>query len=230
MGPSRAHVRDQIDLYLTGALAPDEEQRVEEHLLLCPTCRTEADEFSVAAIAVAGLPAWVVNDIERASRATSAGTPAAPTVHGPQAAGSAGLHPTARPHRPLGRRVLAYAGVLLLGVVLGIGGTALVNQHPDSRVPAAQVAAAGTAGQFTVTATTGTGGTDIRAVVVGLRPGKPFDLLTIGVNGHAYLTAHGTADGGPQTLVGTVPIAPDQIRFFAVIQTAGDVLMVTATS
>lgn len=65
MGPGRVHVGDQIDLYLTGALTPDEEEAFEEHLLFCASCRAEADQSSAVAVAVAGLPPDIADEVVR---------------------------------------------------------------------------------------------------------------------------------------------------------------------
>ena len=83
----------------------------------------------------------------------------------------------------------------------------------------------GTHGQLYVTATASPGGVNIRAIMVGLRPGSEYDLVAVGKDGRNYVAAHGVAAGGPQTVVGAVPEARDQIRFFALTQ--GDLLLVS---
>ncbi|WP_157756795.1 anti-sigma factor [Plantactinospora sp. KBS50] len=50
MADHTAHVRDQLDLYLTGALDTERERHVERHLFTCPTCRVEADQASEVAL------------------------------------------------------------------------------------------------------------------------------------------------------------------------------------
>jgi hypothetical protein len=81
--------------------------------------------------------------------------------------------------------------------------------------------------RLTVSAAPDGGGTELRAVVVGLLPGEAFDLLAIGTDGRSYAAARGIAAGNPQTIVGTVPLPPDRIWFYAVTRGRGDMLLVT---
>lgn len=232
-GQAAAHVQDQIDLYLTGALDAGQEERFEEHLLRCADCQEQADRASEIAVAVAALPADLVAELER-SATTSAGTAATGDVAGPttargttgpattrrDATGPAGRRPESR-----ARRVLGYAAVLLVGLVLGVGGVLVYPKATADRVPVGDETGTGARGQLSITVTPGAGGTDVRAVAVGLRPGAEFDLLAVAHDGRNYVAAHGVAAGGPQTIVGTVPVARDQIRFFALAQ--GDRLLVS---
>ena len=75
-GEATTHLSDQIDLYLTGALNAEQEQRFEEHLLLCAACREQADRASEIAVAVAALPADLAAELERS--AVTAPPPASP--------------------------------------------------------------------------------------------------------------------------------------------------------
>jgi len=72
MGSRQEHVREQIDRYLTGRLAPDDEWAFETHLLDCRPCRTEAEEASSVAIALARAPRDLAEDVTRLSDAISA--------------------------------------------------------------------------------------------------------------------------------------------------------------
>ncbi|MFI6133924.1 zf-HC2 domain-containing protein [Micromonospora sp. NPDC051141] len=228
-GRGGSHVSDQIDLYLTGALDAEREQRFEEHLLRCASCRTEADESSEVALAVAALPSGFVAELEDADRSTPAGGDRVSGVASARPAGrgsstSDSRRPPAR-RRSRARPVLAYLATLLVGALLGGGWTLYQHREPDP-VPAANGTATGTQGQLAATVTPRSGGAEVRAVTVGLRPGVRYELLAVSTDGRTLVVADGVAAGGPQTIVGTVRLRPDQCRFFAVIQGAGDVLLV----
>ncbi|MFG2042277.1 zf-HC2 domain-containing protein [Dactylosporangium sp. NPDC048998] len=231
-GEAMTHIPDQIDLYLTGALNTEEEERFEEHLLLCAACREQADRASEIAAAVAALPADVVAELEWSgvtAPPTTADRPARPATT-PRAVSA--TRPAARrpPGRPgsRGRRALSYAAALLVGAVLGVGGMFLYPGPDEDRVSVGSQSTTDTRGQFSVTTTARAGNADVRAVAVGLRPGEEYDLIAVGLDGRNYVAAHGVAAGGPQTIVGSIPVTRDQIRFFALTQ--GDLLMVTAGS
>ncbi|MBS2536870.1 zf-HC2 domain-containing protein [Catenulispora sp. NF23] len=84
--------------------------------------------------------------------------------------------------------------------------------------------------QLTVSASSDGVGTRVRAVAVGMRAGVAFDLLAIGADGREYVAAHGVAADDPQTIAGTVPLPPDQVRLYAVVQGRWDVLLIAAGS
>ncbi|MFI2710498.1 zf-HC2 domain-containing protein [Micromonospora sp. NPDC018662] len=227
-GRGGSHVSDQIDLYLTGALDAERERRFEEHLLRCASCRTEADEASEVALAVATLPSGFVDELENAAGPAPTGGDRTAREPSSRPAGRDGSSDTRRPEsrrRSRARPVLTYLATLLVGALLGGGWTLYQHREPDP-VPAANGTATGAQGQLAVTVTRRAGGADVRAVIVGLRPGAPYDLLAVSTDGRTLVVAHDIAAGGPQTIVGTVRLRPEQCRFFAVIQGAGDVLLV----
>jgi anti-sigma factor RsiW len=224
-GRDGSHVSDQIDLYLTGALDAEREERFEEHLLRCASCRREADESSEVAVAVAGLPPGFVAELEDGDRPAPAGGDRTPRATSARPAGRQdGRRPESR-RRSRARPVFTYLATLLVGALLGGGWMLYQHREPD-RVAAANDTATGAQGQLAVTVTPRSGGVEVRAVVVGLRPATPYDLLAVTTDGRTLTVAHGVAAGGPQTVVGTVRVRAAQCRFFAVVQGAGDVLLV----
>lgn len=230
MGASRAHVRDQVDLYLTGTLTPDEERRFEEHLLCCRFCREEADLASTVAVAVAGLPPDVVDEV--GPRGHAAATNPAVETGDERGRTPSGTRSVRHRARLLGRlrperRALPSAAAALAGV----RAAALRNRHRELDASVADHAGSGSGRQFTVTVTARAGGATVCALVVGLRLGETYDLIAVGTDGRTYTAARDATAGGPQTtIVGTVPVAPEQVRFFAIVHGQGDVLLVTSGS
>ncbi|GGM63442.1 zf-HC2 domain-containing protein [Dactylosporangium sucinum] len=235
-GNAATHVHDQIDLYLTNALTPEQEEQFEEHLLFCEACREQADRESELAVAVAALPAELAAELEAtdtaapagaAGRSTSDRAAASNTTRRAVPATATGPAAGRPPGRPgsRARRLLSYAAALVVGAVLGVGGAWLYPSSDPDPVTVGDQSETGSRGQLSVTATERAGGTDVRAVAVGLRPGEQYDLIAVGTDGRNHVAAHGVAAGGPQTIVGSVPVARDKVRFFALTQ--GSLLLVT---
>ncbi|WP_158603524.1 anti-sigma factor family protein [Micromonospora radicis] len=109
--------REQLARYLLGSLSADEEFEVEAHLLRCAGCRAVAAGLSEVAASVATLPPTAV----RALEAGGLDADTDPTTT-PGTTQSRGGDPG---HRF--RRILRYAVVLLVGVLLGAGGLALAG-------------------------------------------------------------------------------------------------------
>lgn len=70
------------------------------------------------------------------------------------------------------------------------------------------------------------GGTEVRADAVGLRSGREFQLIAVSVQGRGHVVATGVADGRPQSIVGTVPVAASEIVFAALVEDAGAALLI----
>ena len=195
-----AHVSSRLDDYLLGTLSTAEEFVVEAHILRCPTCRSECHQLSDVAAQVATLPPAMVASIEDMTR-----------VGRPRA----------------GRPALAFAAVLVLGAILGAGGWILAGPVSIHGVPAGSDTQDGTAGRLSVTvADRAGGGLDVRAVAVGLRPGLAFELIAVAEDGRNYVVARGMAVGGPQTILGSLPVAASGVRFLAIVQADGEILLV----
>jgi anti-sigma factor RsiW len=224
-GRPAGHVIDQVDLYLTGALSRAQRERFEEHLLLCPACRAHADHASEIAVLVAMLPAEVVAEIERAGAAAARKGRGRPAARRPAAGRPTAAAVTGRGTRRI-RRAFSYAAVLLVGVALGSGAGLVYASSDVGRVPVDDQTSQGARAQLSVTATGLPVGTGLRAITVGLRTGEEYALIAVGKDGGNYIVAQGVAAGGPQTIVGAVPVPRDQLRFVALMQ--GELLLVTS--
>jgi hypothetical protein len=118
--------------------------------------------------------------------------------------------------------------VLVLGAGLGAGGWVLAAPGSLNEVPVGSDTQDGTAGSLSVTVgDRAGGGIDVHAVAVGLQPRMDFELVAIADNGRYYVAARGVAVGGPQTIVGSLPIAASSVRFLAIVQPNGGTLLVT---
>ena len=53
----RQHVRPKLSAFCAAELAPEEAQRVAEHLLVCARCRTEYEEIKLGVALARELPA-----------------------------------------------------------------------------------------------------------------------------------------------------------------------------
>jgi Putative zinc-finger len=194
-----AHDSSQLEDYVLGRLSKPAEFAVEAHLLRCPQCRSECERLSEMVAMVATLPPAVVDSIEDTTQSA----------------------------RLTLRRGVALVAALVLGVVLGAGGWMLAAPASLRGVPVGSDSQDGAAGRLSVTVSMRTdGGIDVRAVAVGLRPGLGYELIAVAGDGRNYGVARGVAAGGPQTILGNLPIAASNVRFFAVIQPDGRRLLV----
>jgi anti-sigma factor RsiW len=204
MGPQQtgggAHVVDRLESYLLGDLSTDTEFDVEEHLLRCPECRAECDRMSGVALLVAGLPEPAVEESAR---------PPLRVVPG----GRTDPPPAPAKQRPERRtRLLVAAAALVLGIVVGSAGWALfAPQSLQSMLVGNSAPPVDLAGRVTLTIEDGPdGAAQVTAVVVGLPPGASFTLLAVTAD-TSHVVVRDQAGGGPQRLVGTVPVPADRI-------------------
>jgi Putative zinc-finger len=221
-----AHVVDQLEPYLLHELSADAEFEVEEHMLGCPACLAECERLEEMALLVATLPDDVVRSIEAED---AAGATASPGKGGPPGPARSGLRLlTGEGGSRTWRRVATYAAALLLGAVLGGAGWAWFGPTTVTNVPAGNETQNVWPGRLSITVTDHPGGgTDIQAVVVGLPPGAGFQLLAIAADQRSYQVTRSVAGGGPQQLVGNIPVPANQVLLYAIIETDGTVIAVT---
>jgi len=219
MGPQETgggtHVVDRLESYLLGDLSTETEFDVEEHMLRCSDCRAECDRMSGVALLIAGLP--------EPSAQVSAPPPLRVLPGGRTDPPPAPA--TARRERR--SRLLVAAAALVLGLVLGGTGWALLAP------PSLQSVLVGNddqpvdlPGQMTLTIVDGPGETaQVTAVVVGLPPGAPFTLLAVTADA-TYVVVRDDAGGGPQRLVGEVPVRADRIVLVVAALADGTVIAI----
>jgi anti-sigma-K factor RskA len=141
-GPDHERWEDAAGAYVLGALPPEEAELYVAHLQACAACREEVDELTPAADALPvsvmqmapppELKSRIMAEVEREAELLAA---AGPQADRPQ------------PRRRQRRRWLSFGlpqlatglAVLAVGVVLGVGGVALLGGD-DSRTVTAQVA------------------------------------------------------------------------------------------
>jgi anti-sigma factor RsiW len=246
------HVDADLGLYLVGVLSEAEELQVEAHMLRCRQCRAKGDELSRIPSMLSMLPVDRVealngNGSPRSTlghqgmqqggmptpeqsfpaQAPTMPQPAQPSAPQPVAYGRRQAVARRRPRQP--RRALVYAVVLVLGALIGVGGWSWLGLTPFGGAPVDNQVQDSGKGSLTVTLSDrAAGGVDVRAVVVGLRPGIGFELLAVGADDRNYVVVRGVAAGGPQTIAGKVPIAASQIRFFTIAQGDGHVLLLVS--
>ncbi len=225
------HVTEQLESYLLGMPFAVQQYEVEAHLLGCARCRAEADTLSELAVAMASLTPEDVRAIESSRPPTGAARrnpdsavrePSQPPTR--PAGTRPGSRPGARRNRVRGSAV--YAAVLVLGLVLGAAGGLWISPDSINGVPAGSESV-DPGGRLSISLSDrDDGGTDVRAVVVGLRPGVPYELIAVGRDGRNRTVARGVAAGGPQTLLGRLDGPAEGVLFFAVAQADADVLFV----
>ena len=232
------HVIDRLDDYYIGALPTIDEVAIDAHLLQCSDCRAEYDELGTVALLVASQPPGTLEQHEQASAGDRA--PLAPVLPGSEAP----QRPTVpgRPrhsratHRGLPvprarwnpRRVAAFAAAVVLGAILGIGGQALIDYASSTSLRTASDSDDGTADRLSVTLVAQPGAsTVVQAAAVGLQPGRVFRLLAVGTDGRSYIVFEGVADGGIQSIVGTVAVAAPDIAFVVLAESGDGALLVT---
>ena len=224
MGPhgqgADSHVVDLLEPYLLGGLAIADEAGLEAHLMECGDCRAECDRLGELGLLVAALPVPVVRDLEAADV-----SPRPLLVAG-------GKSTTPQSGRVARRRdvrtLVAVAAALVVGIALGAVGWNWVGPDSVTGVPVGNESVNNLSGRLVVTLTDAGSGADVQAAVVGLRPGADFELIAVDSDRHVYSVTRGTAGGGPQQLVGSVPVAAARILLLAVIQNDGTVVAVSS--
>jgi len=120
----------------------------------------------------------------------------------------------------------AAVAAAVVGAALGVGVTIAVDD-PDAR-PLQTIGEPSdiSTDRLSVSLVEVAGGTEVRAAAVGLRSGRSFQLVAVSIEGRAYVVATGVADGGPQSIVGTVPIAESDIVFVALVEDTNGALLI----
>lgn len=226
-GDADGHVIDRLPDYFSGAGTEADDLAIDAHLLHCAACRAEFDELGAVALLLASQPEGTLE---------ADGPAPAATAGGPRSISPAGRDST-RPgsgRRDRGprhvrlRQLAGHAMVLLVGAALGVGVWAAFDRWPTT--PSLENADAfgyASPGQLLVTVKdTAGGGAEVRAAVVGLRPGREFQVVAVDRQGQGHLVAKGMADGGPQSIVGPAPVAASEIAFVVVVESGNGVLLV----
>ena len=140
-GPGHEHWHDATAAYLLGALDETERAAFEEHLAGCPACRAEVDQLRPAAQALPepmapppALKARIMAEVEREASLLAA---AGPEADRPQALGRRRFSLRVPRLVP----VAVAAALLVVGVAIGVGATAL--RGGPERTVAAEVTAPG---------------------------------------------------------------------------------------
>ncbi len=228
-GNTEPHVVDRLVEYLSGSLTPDDDVVVESHLLACAACRAEYEELGPVALIMARQSDDALIDATLGERPPA---PRIPVGTPPRGASGPGRDQHGGPERPPRsgrarlRQLAGYAAVLLVGAALGIGATITVN---GTNAPPLQTIGDPndiSTDRLSVRLVELPGGTEVRAAAVGLRSGRGFQLIAVSTEGRGYVVATGVADGGPQSIVGTVPIAASEIVFVALVEDSGGALLI----
>jgi Putative zinc-finger len=222
------HVAERLESYLLGGLTAAQEYEVESHLLRCARCRAEADASCELALAMARLTPEEVRALELGRR--SAPAPAPTTANRAESTSPTDTRrESRRGRRRSSRRTLAvYAVILVVGLVIGAAGVRWISPGSINGRSAGNESVDTNGGGLTVTLSDrGDTGSEVRAVVVGLRPGLAYKLIAVGQDGRNYTIAGGVAAGGPQTLQGRLDGPAADVVFFAVLQPDAGLLFVT---
>lgn len=224
-----------LGLYVLGELSAAEDGRVERHLSHCDACQSASDELVVSAVLLTLVPK---DEYATRHEVRHVPGPASPTA----IMGSSTPNSTKRLERPRRRatkfapavRLVAVAAavVLILGVGVGVWVDRLAQAPPRIEV-AASATDATTNAMLSVQVRDQDGSAEVRAVIVGLRPGTAFQLLAVDAGGSTHVLYRGTAAGGPQTLVRDLPAPASAVRSVTVAQLDGTVVVsvqFTATS
>lgn len=228
-GSTEPHVVDRLVEYLSGSLTPDDDVVVESHLLACAACRAEYEELGPVALMMARQSDDALIDATLGERASAPRSPVAAPSRGASGPGRDHRDDPQRPPRARRdrlRRLVTYAAVLVVGAALGVGVTIAVDD-PDAR-PLQTIGEPSdiSTDRLSVSLVEVAGGTEVRAAAVGLRSGRSFQLVAVSIEGRAYVVATGVADGGPQSIVGTVPIAESDIVFVALVEDTNGALLI----
>ncbi len=234
------HIRESLGLYVLGALADDESDRVEQHLLGCPVCQRELDDLSEASAALTVL--------------TAEDRRAIVEQFGPSAPGPGPVRPSAQRTEPGTRtdsrrpgdarrsgrrsglpvrlrrrrtRLLLSIGGLAALVVLSIGvvlGSALVGSNgtgPTGITLAATAADRVSGASLSVSVTGDHGGVTIRATVTGLVEGSRYELYAVDSDGKTWVVSTWIGSSGVRELTGSLPVPVSRLSFFTVVQGEG---------
>lgn len=231
VGGVQPHVVDQLVEYFSGSLTPAEDAAVESHLLSCAACRAEYDELGPIALTMTLQPQSAV-DTAAPDRSTPA--PRRPTDQAHRGGSGPGRGSRGEPGRPPPRaglrRLARYAAVLVIGAALGVGATVLVNRSDTPALQNVDGSRDISTDRMSVTLVEAEGGTQVLAAAVGLRADRGFQVVAVSTDGEAYLVATGVADGGLQSIVGTVPVPASDIAFVALVEDGHGALLITRPS
>ena len=234
LSSTEPHVVDRLAEYYSGSLGADDELVIEGHLLSCADCRTEYDELGESALMVALQPPSALDDEPQPS---GGHVPAARPI-GQPSRGSSGPG-TGRHRDPAGpqrsrraglRRIAGYAAVLVLGAALGVGGTVISDRTTTPPLQNVGGSEDISTDRMSVTVIAAPGGAQVQAAAVGLRPGCGFKLVAVDAGGRGYLVTTGVADGGLQSIVGTVPVAASEIVFVVLVEDDHGALLIARPS
>jgi anti-sigma factor RsiW len=227
---AQPHVVDQLVEYFSGSLTPAEDAAVESHLLSCAACRSEYDELGPIALTMTLQP-QNAGEAPAGDRRTPA--PRRPTDQAPRGPSGPGHgsrgDPSRRPRAGL-RRFAGYAAILAIGAAIGVGATVVVHQSDTPPLQNVDDSKDISTDRLSVTLVQTQGGTQVRAAAVGLRPGRGFQVVAVSADGKAHLVATGVADGGLQSIVGTVPVPASDIVFVALVEDGTGALLITRPS
>jgi hypothetical protein len=209
------HASLQLGVYVLGGMARAERLRVEQHLRRCAQCRDECEELTEVAAVLAGLSEAEVRSLLGDAPAPAATRPKLTVLPGGR---------RSRLTRQI-KLAAAAAAVLVFG---GVGLGAWLVARPQVLAPVAVVGTnASTGASLSVRiepAPTGNG-RQVRAVVVGLKPGTRFQITATTRSGETVVIVRDTAAGGAQTVLGPLTVEPDEITFFTVAQLDGAVVV-----
>ncbi len=231
VGGANPHVVDQLVEYFSGSLTAEEDAAVESHLLSCASCRAEYDELGPIALTMT-LQSQTTTEAAAPDRSPPA--PRRPMDQPPRGASGPGRGSRGEPGRPPPRaglrRLLAYAAVLTVGAALGIGATVIVTRSDAPPMQVVDDSQDISTDRMSVTLVETSGGTQVQAAAVGLRAGRGFQVVAVSTDGTAHVVATGVADGGLQSIVGTVPVPAADIVFVVLVEDGHGALLITRPS
>ena len=213
-------VRLALGALALGALEPDEEQQVRDHLVSCPECSAEAQLMEATAAALALVDASEV-ETEQVE---------------PSPALLAGLLTEVRRQR-WRRRLVGIAAAAAVAVAAWVGGAALAGGGPSQEatpdVPAPVASATGQeqAVALEVAAWDRGWGTAVQASVSGVPAGSRCSLIAVGSDGTREVAAtwqvpgDGYEDAGRLTVDGAVGLRSWDVEHYAVETVDGQTLV-----
>jgi anti-sigma factor RsiW len=209
-----------LGVYLVGAIDPTERAEVEAHLADCPRCRAELADLAMLPTVLDKLS---IDDIGAAEPAPVASEDLFARVAAQARVEAAEVTPLRR--RPRWHKLAAAAAAVVL--VGGVSVTAVEVLRTSDRTQT--VSAVQGPVRMRVVLSSQTSGTALRVTVSGLERDEHCRLIAYADDGNADLVGEWDATyGGEGQMIGSTPIAPDNLRRLVLLGHDGNQLVAVA--
>src|SRR5262245_6775492 len=232
------HVQLELGLYVLGALSPEEQPAVEEHLGRCAECRTECAELSEVSALLALLTVDDIAEIppdvvHRRRDAVAPGSHAArpgihvsrrTSTHAPAARWDVRTDVRRRSSR-FGRKHRLALSAIGVALLVGVGAGVWLRATPTPITLAGHDTNVVTGVSMSVTVVGRDGQSHVDAKISGLRAGIQYQLYAVNVHGQTRVVSRWAAGSGPYLFSGDLRESTDDLAFFSVTQVDGGVVV-----